>query len=524
MASHLVDGSGETAVTVSPHSKVKQALLGKDLRRVGRKTGGFARFSHLRPSGTMPAPSPSQTRSASRRLRVGLVTGLVAALATTTTAEAQGLIRDAETEALLRSYAKPIFSAAGLGSQNIRIHIVNHRAFNAFVVDGRNMFFHAGTLMDAKTPNQVIGVIAHESGHITGGHLARLRTQVSKARSAALMLQILGLAAMAGGALAGAPGLGQVGMGAAFGGTDAAMRSILAYQQTEESSADQAAMVYLNATKQSGRGMLETFEMMAEKLKGIQGINPYLMSHPLPQQRITQLQELVRSSPYYDAKDPPELQLKHDLVRAKFAGFLEKPEIVFNRYPKTDQSLPAAYARAIASYRQSGIKASLPQFDALIAAQSNWPYFHEVKGQFLFESGDVEAAIPPLREAVRLNSDEPLLRIMLAQALLGTNKSQYLDEAISNLRTALTREDTSARGYRQLAAAYARKAEAAKAGQAKQQYMAQAALASAEAYFYEGRLKEAKQQAKRAKTGLLDGTPNAIKADDILAFEVPKTN
>lgn len=451
------------------------------------------------------------------------MTGLVAALAGTATVDAQGLIRDAETETLLRTYAKPIFSAAGLGSQNVRIHIVNDRNFNAFVVDGRNMFFHAGLLMNAETPNQVIGVIAHESGHITGGHLARLRTQVSKAKSAALMLQILGLAAMAGGALAGAPGLGQVGMGAAFGGTDAAMRSILAYQQTEESSADQAAVAYLNATKQSGRGMLETFQLMAEKLKGIQ-VNPYLMSHPLPQQRITQLKELVTTSPFFEVKDPPELQLKHDLVRAKFVGFLDKPEIVFNRYPKTDQSLPGAYARAIATYRQSGIKVAMPQFDALIAAQPNWPYFYEVKGQFLFESGNVEAAIPPLREAVRLSPEEPLIRTMLAQALLGANKPQYVDEAISNLRTALAREDTSARGYRQLAAAFARKAEAIKSGQARQQYMAQAALASAEAYFYEGRLKEAKQQAKRAKAGFLEGTPNAIKADDILAFEVPKTN
>lgn len=472
----------------------------------------------------MPALAPPRTQSATWRFRAGLVTGLVAALATSTTAEAQGLIRDAETEALLRAYAKPIFSAAGLGSQNIRIHIVNNRNFNAFVVDGRNMFFHAGTLMNAKTPNQVIGVIAHESGHISGGHLARLRTQVSKAKSAALMLQILGLAAMAGGALAGAPGLGQVGMGAAFGGTDAAMRSVLAYQQTEESSADQAAITFLNATKQSGRGMVETFELMADKLKGIQGLNPYLMSHPLPQQRITHLKELVTSSPYYEVTDPPELQLRHDLVKAKFYGFLDKSESVLNRYGKTDQSLPAAYARAIATYRQSGMKAALPQFDALIAAQPKWPYFHEVKGQFLFESGSVEAAVPPLREAVRLNPEEPLIRIMLAQALLGANKQQYVDEAITNLRTALAREDTSARGYRQLAAAYARKAEAAKAGQAKQQYMAQAALASAEAYFYEGRLKEAKQQAKRAKAGFLEGTPNSIKADDILAFEVPKTN
>lgn len=471
----------------------------------------------------MPLLAQPRTNSL-RRLRAGFVWGLAATLITSSSAGAQGLIRDAETESLLRQYAKPIFDVAGLGSQGIRIHLVNDRRFNAFVVDGHNMFMHAGALMIAKTPNQVIGVIAHESGHITGGHLARLRTQVSRAKSAALMLQLLGLAAMAGGAMVGAPGLGQAGMGAAIGGTDAAMRTLLAYRQNEESSADQAAVTFLNATKQSGRGMLETFEYMGQKLVGVEGIDPYLQSHPMPQQRIVQLRELVTESPYYNNVDPPELQFRHDLMKAKLFGFLDDPQIVFNRYPQTDQSLPAHYARAIATYRQSGVKVAMPQLDALIAAKPDWPYFYEIKGQFLFESGKAAAAVPPLREAVRLSPNEPLLRIMLGQALLGTNDRKLVDEAISNLRTALAREETSAMGYRQLAAAYARKAEAAQAQGAKRQFMAQAELASAEAYFYEGQLKRAKQQAKRAKEGFVDGTPNWIRADDILAFEVPKTN
>jgi predicted Zn-dependent protease len=248
----------------------------------------------------MPPLAQASSNSIRRRLRAGFVGGLAAALVTSTSAGAQGLIRDAETEALIRDYAKPILAAAGLGSQGIRIHLVNDRNFNAFVVDGHNMFMHAGALMMAKTPNQVIGVIAHESGHITGGHLARLRTQVSRAKSAALMLQLIGLAAMAGGAFAGAPGVGQAGMGVSMGATDAAMRTLLAYRQNEESSADQAAVAFLNATKQSGRGMIETFEIMGERLKGVQGINPYLQSHPLPQQRIVHLRELVMASPYYN--------------------------------------------------------------------------------------------------------------------------------------------------------------------------------------------------------------------------------
>ena len=472
----------------------------------------------------MPFLAQSQTRSLRRRLGASIVGGLAALLISSTSAHAQGLIRDAEIEALLRSYAKPILNAAGLGSQGIRIHIVNDRHFNAFVVDGHNMFMHAGTLMNAKTPNQVIGVIAHECGHITGGHLARLRTQVSKAKSAALMLQLLGIAAMAAGVAAGQPGIGQAGMGVAYGGTDATMRTLLAYRQNEESSADQAAVSFLNATKQSGRGMIETFEFMASKLVGVQGIDPYLQSHPLPNQRIVHLRELVAASPYYNNIDPPELQFRHDLAKAKLFGFLEQPQSVFNRYPQTDQSLPALYARAIATYRQSGVKVAMPQLDALIAAKPDSPYFYEIKGQFLFESGSPTAAVAPLREAVKLSPDQPLLRIMLGQALLGTNDRKLVDEAITNLRTALAREDSSAMGYRQLAAAYARKAEAAQAQGAKRQYMAQAELASAEAYFYEGQLKRAKQQAKRAKAGFVDGTPNWIRADDILAFQVPRTN
>jgi predicted Zn-dependent protease len=329
---------------------------------------------------------------------------------------------------------------------------------------------------------------------------------------------------MAAGAAAGAGNLGQLGMGAAFGGTDAAMRMVLAYRQDEESSADQAAVTVLNATKQSSRGLLETLEFMNSKLVGVQGINPYLQSHPMPPQRLSQLRLLAESSPYYDNKDPPDLQIRHDLVKAKLYGFLDRPETVFNRYPQTDQSLVAYYARAIATYRKSGVQVAMPQLDALIAAKPDWPYFHELKGQFLFESGNVKNAIPSLRQAVTLAPEEPLIRIMLAQALLGTPDMKNVDEAISSLRIALARETTSATGYRQLAAAYGRKGDAAKAAGARQQYLAQAELASAEAYFYEGRLKLAKQQAKRAKAGFIDGTPNWLRADDILAFQMPKAD
>ena len=339
-----------------------------------------------------------------------------------------------------------------MSGQAVDIHIINDRAFNAFVVDGHNMFIHAGALMDAKTPNQIIGVIAHESGHITGGHLARLQ----KPNLAGEVRRVDAPAARArrhgGRRCRGPADLGQLGMGAAYGGTDAAMRMVLAYRQDEESSADQAAVTFLNATHQSARGLLETLEFMNSKLFGVQGINPYLQSHPLPPQRLAQLRTLAEASPYFDVKDPPELQVRHDLVKAKLFGFLDQPETTFNRYPSTDRSLPAAYARAIATYRKSGAQAAMPQLDALIAAKPDWPYFYEIKGQFLFESGNAADAIPPLQKAVALAPEESLIRILLAQSMLAMPGMKNVDDAISNLRTALARETTSATGYRQLGA------------------------------------------------------------------------
>jgi len=467
----------------------------------------------------MPAPPPFARCSVFRQLRSAAVAGLIISLAATTTAQADALIRDAETEALVRAYAKPIFNAAGLGSQGINIHIVNNRGFNAFVLDGQNMFINAGALMASTTPNQIIGVIAHETGHIAGGHLARLRSQISKAKSAALMLQTLAVAAMVAGAATGS-NIGRVGLGGGQGGTNAATRMVLAYRQDEESSADQAAIVFLNATKQSARGMLETLMFMNRRLIGVQGINPYLQTHPLPAQRLAQLRSLAQASPYYENKDPPPLQFRHNLVRAKLYGFLHEPETVFNRYRRSNRTLAANYARAIATYRKSGVQVAMPQLDALIAAKPDWPYFREIKGQFLMESGNVTDAIPSLRQAVALAPDEPLIRITLAQALLATPNPQDVDEAISNLRTALARETSSAMGYRQLALAYARKGDTAK-GAARRSYLAQADLASAEAYFYEGRLEPAKQFAKRAQTVFVEDTPDWFRADDILSFELP---
>ncbi len=464
--------------------------------------------------------SLSSTQANTARLSLtsqaaAILTAFMVLIAAANPANAQSLIRDAEIEALMQDYSQPILEAAGLGSQNINIHLVKSDSFNAFVVDGRNMFIHVGAIMQASTPNQLIGVIAHEAGHIAGGHLSRLRGLMQRAQNASLMLQLLSIAAMAGGALAGGGSdVVQGGQALMLGGQTALMNTIMAYRRAEEYAADQAAVTYLNSTKQSGRGMIEVFEFFAERESVAGTLNPYSRTHPISRDRIAQLKRQVRQSPYYDRRDPKSLQKRHDMARAKLEGFMNQrnPQAVFNKYSDQD-GLPARYARAIARNFAAGIDAALPEINALIKTQPNNGYFHELKGQFLLESGQVEKAVTPLKKAVQLEPDAGLIRIMLAQAMLAEGSEGNVRPAVDHLRKALVTEDKSSTGYRQLAIAYGRLGR-----------IADAELASAQAYFYEGKLKLAKEQAKRAKEGFPPHSASWVKADDIVNFEPPKTN
>lgn len=444
-----------------------------------------------------------------RRLCTIAVAVFALLLSQTAGAFAGGLIRDSEIEALIADYAAPIFRTSGLSAQNIHIHIINDQTFNAFVIDGQNMFIHTGAIMKSETPNQLIGVISHETGHISGGHLARLHVQMAKMQSAALIMNLLGIGAMIGGAVSGSDDMGQGGAAVLYGGSSVIQRSVLSYRRVQESSADQAGIAFLNQTKQSGRGMLETFASLADQnLGSMQYIDPYLQTHPMPQDRVAQLRALAENSPYYGAKDAPELQFRHDMIKAKLFGFINKnnPQAVFRKYPDKDQSLPAQYARAVARYFASGIKSAVGDIDRLIAAQPDNPYFYELKGQFLLESGDVRAAIEPLRKAVSLAPNAGLIRVMLAQALVSTNDDGLLRDAISHLQKALTKEKQSVIGYRQLAIAYGRLNR-----------IAEAELASAQGFYYEGKADYAKIHAERSIRAFPEGSPNWNVANDLIS-------
>lgn len=427
-------------------------------------------------------------------------------------ADAQYLsfIRDTEIEQLLAEYSKPIFRAAGLGGQNVAMRIVKHDSFNAFVLDGQNVFMHTGTLMQSETPNQVIGVIAHEAGHIAGGHLAQLRDRIARDQTKSLLIKLLGIGLMVAGGGGGATGAGT---GIMMGGDQLLMRSLLADRRQQESSADQSGLRFLNATKQSGNGMLQTFERFAsQELISASGAtqDAFARSHPVAVDRLNQLRDNVAASPYANIKDPPALQLRHDLMRAKIAGYLERPQITFNRYRQTDQSLPARYARTIATFFASGIEGALPEVEKLIKEQPQNAFFHELKADFLMRSGRARDAIAPQRTALKLAGKAPLMSIRLAQALDSQGDATSTDEVISLTRASLI-ADKNPQAYRLLAS-----------GLAKKDRVAEADAAIAEAHFLEGDVKKAQIFAKRAQRGLKEGSPESLRVGDIVNYKLPK--
>jgi len=430
--------------------------------------------------------------------------------------KAPNIIRDAEIEQLMREYTAPIFRAANINATATRIFLVGDRSFNAFVANGQKIFINVGALMDSKTPNEIIGVLAHESGHIAGGHLARQRQELAKAQILMVAGMLMGAGAIVATARSGPYGkVGSDGtgtMGALLGPAEMVRRSLLAYQRGEEQAADRAAVNYLTATGQSGQGLLTTMERFQnDALFKTSQIDPYTLSHPLPSDRISSLQSIVKSSPYFNTKDPAERQARHDLMRAKLFGFVATPAEVARRYPASDTSMPAKYARAISAYRAGQLDMALTLTDALIAAQPGNAYFQEFKGQALMESGRAVQALPYLRRAASLASGATPIKVLLGHALIGTGNPNDAKEATGILAQVTQREDDYGEAWQYLAMAYERRGDTPNAQ-----------LASAQSLFLQGNMVAARTQADRAQKQFPRGSPGWLKADDILNYRPPK--
>jgi predicted Zn-dependent protease len=418
------------------------------------------------------------------------------------------LIRDAEIESLMRLYTKPIFQAAGLNPGSVHVYIINDPRINAFVAGGQRIFIHTGLLTQAKTPNEVIGVLAHETGHIAGGHLARMQNEIDRKSTAAIIGMLLGAAAMAGGAVAGEGEVAQAGGGIMMGAQGLTQRMVLSYARAMESSADQAAVKFLTSTGQSPKGMLTLFQKLAnQSMASLQNVDPYILTHPMPLERIRNLEIASKNSKLYDTPDKPEIMLRHKLMQAKLIGFLQPMQTVFQRYPKSDNSLPSRYARAIAMFRSGDTRNAVAVIDTLIRDLPSDPYFLELKGQALLEGGEPAKAVAPLRQTVKMLPNNGLIRIMLAQALLGTESKANAQAALTELKLARKTEDDTASLYQFMAMAYGQIGDIPRAD-----------LATAEAAFYRGDKQLAEEKAKVAMRTLKRGSPDWIRANDILNF------
>ncbi len=421
-------------------------------------------------------------------------------------AAAQGLdlIRDTEIERVLKSYEDPIAKAAGLDPAAIKIYIVNDSSINAFVAEGQNIFVNTGLFMQLKTPNQVIGVLAHETGHIAGGHLIRGSNAMAKASVPMLIGMAVGIAAMALGA-------GNAGMGAIMLGQQAAQAQFLAFSRVQEATADQMGQKFLLRTHQSGEGMVEVFAKMAHDAAMAGAYkNPFISSHPADRERIDLLQRLADASPYRDVKDSPEAMHEYRMIQAKLAGFLSDVDAVLVRYPPSDKSEEARYARAIAYFRKPELKSALGEINNLLKDEPKNPYFWEVLGQIYVSMGQPEKGVGPYQKAVDAEPDAPLLRVLLAQAELATERPALAQPALDNLKVALLTEDDDTYTWYETAQAYSALGNEPMAD-----------LSTAELNYYAGNMPKAAYFARRAAHGLAQGSPDWERANDIMAVAGP---
>jgi len=427
-------------------------------------------------------------------LAIGLLPQLTAAA---------GLIRDAEIERTLKGMAGPIFQAAGYPPNGIDLYIINDRSLNAFVANGNNMFLHTGLLQTLETPEELLAVIAHETGHIAGGHQARRQINIRNARGPALLGVLVGIAA-------GVAGGGGAGTAVLAGSQSVIQRTLLRYNRGEESAADQAALDYLARARVDPIGLLKLLgRFRGQEVFNLGNVDPFVQTHPLSAERMQLVERRVAEAAEREFPADPERDYWHGRMRAKLIGFLDNPERVLDRLEGEAETEEVLYTKAVALYRLPAMSEAIAATDRLIALRPNDPFYIELKGQILFETGNADQAVPLYRQAVRLAPGEPLLEAGLGRALLSLNRPEADAEALEVLQNARRRDLGDAAALRALATAYSRAGD-----------QGMAALATAERYALTGRIKDALLHARRAAAALPEGSPGWLRAQDILSLEI----
>ena len=412
---------------------------------------------------------------------------------------AQSILRDAETEAFFDEISSPLIAAAGLDPNNVEIILINDKSINAFVAGGQAVYIHSGLIDAATSANEVQGVIAHELGHVVGGHAVRYDEGASAASGISIASLILAAAAIAAGA-------GEAGMGILSAGQQAAMGKFLAFSRGQEGTADAAGAQYLSKAGISGRGSINFFKKLQnfEFRLGIPQEDSYGRTHPLSGERIAVLQDTYSVDPAWSAPLNPKWEGDFKRIKAKLTGYLADPTATLRDYPETDKSVPGRYARAYAWHKSAYPQKALDESSTLVASAPDDPYFLELYGQILLESGHPTEAIVPLRKAVSLTGNQPLIAAIFGHALIATDDKAQLDEAAQVLKAAVTKDNQNPFAWYQLGVVYEQKGDTARA-----------ALASAERYLMEGAPQLALPNAQTAMAGLPEYSPDWIRAQDI---------
>ncbi len=434
-----------------------------------------------------------------RNITKHIIIALALALLTVRPVWAQSILRDAETEAFLREISDPIFVAAGLSPDNVHMYLLHANSINAFVTGGQNIFIHSGLIMAADNANQLTGVIAHETGHISGGHLARVGEAAGVMGATSILSMVLGAAAMVAGSA-------DAGIGIMMAGQSVAQRQFLAYSRVQESAADQAGANFLADIGVSGEGMIQFFgKLRNQEILAQVRQDPYVRSHPLNRDRMQALEVAVTHSPAYKKPTDPALEEKFQRLKAKIVGYLNEPKQTLRKYPLSDTSASARYARVYAYHKALEWDLALAETDALLKLEPENPYFYEIKGQILFENGKVHEALPIFRQAMEFAPHEPLIATAYGQAMVSLEDKDMMAKAVPILERAVREDKNNSFAWFNLAKAYSwlgREADAS--------------LATAERFYVSGRAMQAVYHARQALEGFKEGTPEWLRAQDIL--------
>ena len=424
--------------------------------------------------------------------------GLVLLFAAAQPAAAQSVLRDSETELFFKDLSRPLISAAGLEPSNVNVVMLNDPEINAFVATGQTVYIYSGLIMKADNANQLQGVIAHELGHVAGGHAIRSGEGEKAAASISILSLLLGAAAMAAGA-------GNAGFGIIAAGQQLAQNNYLSFSRAQESSADSAGATYLSKAGISGKGTLDFFKKLEnqEFRLAIAQTDSYARTHPLSSERIAALEQRYKADPAWAKPSDPALEARFQRIKAKLTGYID-PKRAVVLYPESDQSVAAHYARAYAYHLGAYPDTAASETDALLAANPRDPFFLELKGQVLLEGGHPKDAIAPLRQAVAIAPNQPMIAVSLGHALIASEDPKNFAEAKQVLRSAVNRDNDNPFAWLQLGIVYDHEGDEPRA-----------ALATAERNNLEDEPKLALASAKQAMAGLAVGTPDYLRAQDI---------